>query len=48
MCQTNREEDKIKCLILCKMKDKEVQRELRREYKQVKDLDDVLKIIKAN
>ena len=45
-CKANREEDEIKTQILCKMRDNEIQRELWREDKEVKNLEDVLWIIR--
>ena len=41
-CTTNREEDEIKVLIMCKMRDKEIQRELWKEFSKDKDLDEML------
>ena len=46
-CKSSREEDEIKTQILCKMKDKELQRELWREDKAINSLEDVLRIIRA-
>ena len=44
---SNRQADEIRTQILCKMKNKEIQRELWREDKAVSSLEDVLRIIRA-
>ena len=47
-CTTNHEEDEIKVLIMCKMKDKETQRELWEIDNNAKDLDNILAHIGGN
>ena len=41
------QKDEFRTQIFCTKKDKEIQRELLREYKAVNNLEDVLKIIRA-